>query len=130
MSTDGDQAGLPAVVGADFRAHTEREGDAVRVVCEGNADLRVFEPLDQLLHAVDSLARQRSTPEVVVDFKALEFMNSSCFKGFVSWIGRIQDLEPGSRYRLRFVANPAIHWQQRSLHALRCFATELISVEF
>ncbi len=102
---------------------------SILVRCRGNADLRAREPLESLLGRVDAEARRLRVAEVEVDLRDLEFMNSSCFKSFVSWIGRVQDLEPEMQYRIRFVSNPSMHWQQRSLHALRCFAVELVSIE-
>jgi len=60
--------------------------------------------------------------------RQLEFMNSSCFKSFVSWVTDIQELDDAKRYKVRFLSNPTYHWQKRSLHSLRCFAVELITV--
>jgi hypothetical protein len=47
---------------------------------------------------------------------------------FVSWIGEVSDLTAG-QYRIRFLSNPSILWQRRSLHALSCFAAELVTIE-
>jgi hypothetical protein len=47
----------------------------------------------------------------------------------VSWVGNLQDAEIDQRYRIRFVSNSSLHWQRRSLRALSCFASELVSVE-
>jgi hypothetical protein len=55
-------------------------------------------------------------------------MNSSSFKSFVSWITNIQELEADHQYKVKFLSNPSMHWQKRSLHSLRCFAVELITV--
>ncbi len=60
---------------------------------------------------------------------ALEFMNSSCMKTFVTWIGLDQGLEADKQYKIRFRSNPEIHWQRRSLHALSRFAADLVTVE-
>jgi hypothetical protein len=64
----------------------------------------------------------------VVDFRAFDFMNSSCFKAFVTWIGLVQELESG-QYKIRFLSDEGKHWQRRSLDALRCFAVDLIQIE-
>ena len=96
---------------------------------EGTADMHAIEPLDAYLAAVHALAVARSTTCVHVDFRRLEFMNSSCFKSFVSWVGTVQDSAPGEQYRVEFQSNPQMHWQRRSLNALRCFAMDLISVQ-
>ena len=56
-------------------------------------------------------------------------MNSSCFKSFVTWISDVSELEPDKQYKIRLLSKPEMHWQRRSLHALRCFAVDLISIE-
>src|SRR5262249_33805309 len=95
----------------------------------GNADMRSRDALDELLVKLHQEARKGSVTEVVIDFHELEFMNSSCFKSFVTWIGRVQDLPEAERYRIRFLSKPELLWQRRSLHALRCFAVDLITIE-
>jgi len=115
------------------------EGGELRVTLSGSADSRVTsELMDLVLKAHDEMMRMRAAArsdggaggaEAVVDFRTLEFMNSSCFKAFVTWISRIQGLEPESRYRLRFLSDPTKHWQHRSLAALRAFAADLIRVD-
>ena len=44
--------------------------------------------------------------------------------------GVIEDVvqEQPRRYKVRFLSNPNFHWQKRSLHSLRCFAVELVSI--
>jgi hypothetical protein len=64
-----------------------------------------------------------------VDFRELEFMNSSCFKCFVTWLGIVQDLEPTRQYKIVFASNRELHWQRRSLNALRCFAMGVVTIE-
>ena len=81
-----------------------------------------------LLTRVHSESRRLGVTEAVVDLRDLEFMNSSCFKSFVTWITDIQELDAAHQYKVRFVSNPKMHWQKRSLHSLRCFAVELITV--
>ena len=120
---------LPATNGGEFRAEGSYDGATITVRCSGNADLRARDALDALLVRLDTEAQRLKVGEVAVDVRDLEFMNSWCFKSFVSWIGRVQDLEPARQYKIRFVSNPKMHWQQRSLHALRCFAVELIRVD-
>jgi hypothetical protein len=67
--------------------------------------------------------------EVAIDLHQLEFMNSSCFKNVVSWLNRVQELPTTAQYYVRFLSNPALLWQRRSLHALQCFANELVRIE-
>jgi hypothetical protein len=41
----------------------------------------------------------------------------------------VRDLDPSKQYAMRFLSKPELLWQKRSLHALRCFAVDLISIE-
>jgi hypothetical protein len=113
----------------EFSCTATREGARIHAVLEGNADIVAIDGLSRLLTKVHAEATVLPPEEVVVDVRQLEFMNSSCFKTFVIWISDIQALIPARQYHVRFVSNPSIHWQKRSLHALRCFAIELITLD-
>jgi hypothetical protein len=120
---------LPAANSEDFAATAALEGAAIRARITGNADLAARDVLEPFLVRLESEAQRLKVREVAVDLRDLEFMNSSCFKGFVTWIGALQELPAGDQYRIRFLSNPNMHWQRRSLHALKCFAVDLIDVE-
>jgi len=120
---------LPAIEITELRASTTANGENLTVALDGTADLRAQEPLDDFLEEVDRCALARKVPEVVVDLRKLEFMNSSCFKAFVSWIGRLQVLDATEQYKIRFLSDQRMLWQRRSLHALSCFAADLITIE-
>ena len=119
---------MPSIATPALRASAVREAAVVTLRLEGTADLRVKESLDAILAAVHAAALGATTANVDVDLRQLEFMNSSCFKAFVTWIGRIQELDTKQRYHVRFLSDPAMLWQRRSLHALACFATDLIQI--
>lgn len=105
-----------------------REGTELVLRMSGTADMRAMEALDGFLRAAHADALRHAVTEVAVDMRDLEFMNSSCFKAFVSWIESVVDLPEPKRYRIRLISNPQRLWQRRSLLALSCFATELIEV--
>jgi len=84
-------------------------------------------PDEQLAHFLSTEVFPRS--EIVVDMHALEFMAASCFTELVAWLTRLQELEPDDRYRIRFRSNPTILWQKRSLRALSCFDTDIVTIE-
>jgi hypothetical protein len=117
-----------SVKGDDFSGVANHEGTAIRVALKGNADYAALDALEQLLTRLHAEATRLGVAEAVVDLRQLEFMNSSCFKSFVSWVTEIQELDEGKRYHIKFLSNPSLHWQKRSLHSLRCFAVELITV--
>jgi hypothetical protein len=117
-----------SVKGDDFSGDAQREGAVISATLKGNADYAALDALEMLLERVHAEAKRGGVTETVVDLKHLEFMNSSCFKSFVSWITNIQELDADKQYKVKFLSNPALHWQKRSLHSLRCFAVELITV--
>jgi anti-anti-sigma factor len=120
---------LPPVTADEFSASASLEGDVLTVRFVGNADMRTKPSLDALLVKVHGEAQRLGVKEVVINFHGLEFMNSSCFKSFVSWISDVRDLDAQKQYRIRFLSKPELLWQRRSLHALRCFAVDLISID-
>ncbi len=123
-----NQIALPVEQAAELRASLTHQGTALVAKLCGTADLRVTDSVEAILNRVHQKAMELAIPEVQVDLRELEFMNSSCFKSFVSWISEVSDLTAG-QYRIRFLSNPSILWQRRSLHALSCFAAELVTIE-
>jgi hypothetical protein len=116
-------------VNRDDFSGTAQQADAImNVVLRGNADYGALDALETLLTRAHADAARSGVTEAVVDLRRLEFMSSSCFKCFISWISDIQEMEPEHRYKIRLISNPQLHWQKRSLHSLRCFAMELITV--
>jgi hypothetical protein len=120
---------LPQIESDHFSAHSELEGKVIRLRFAGNADLAGREALERLLVKLHTEVIRLSCGEVIIDFHELEFMNSSCFKSFVAWINNVQELEASKQYRIRILSDPKMLWQRRSLHALKCFAVNLIEVE-
>jgi hypothetical protein len=118
-----------AVKSRDFSASAAASGAELELRLTGNADMNAKESLDALLPRVHAEAQRLGVTEVKVDLRELEFMSSSCFKSFVTWISELQELEPEKQYRIRLLSRPETHWQRRSLHALRCFAIDLITIE-
>lgn len=102
---------------------------ALTLVLVGDASLTKIESMQAVIDGLHALATQLGTKAVVVDLTKLDFMNSSCFKVFVSWINQVQEAEPAKQYRICLRSNPKVLWQRRSLHALQCFAAELITIE-
>ena len=119
---------IVTVNGDDFAGAAHHENAIITAWLKGNADYAALDALEMLLTRAHSEATRLGANEIVIDLRQLEFMNSSCFKCFLSWITDIQELAPDQQYRVKFVSNPKLHWQKRSLHSLRCFAVELITV--
>jgi hypothetical protein len=125
VTTDID---IASVSEPEFTANAQAAEGVLTVSLIGNADLNVKTMLDHLLATVHEEAQGRHIPEVTVDVRKLEFMNSSCLKCLVAWISRIQDSPPSRQYRVSFRSSPALFWQKRSLQALSMLASDLVSV--
>lgn len=97
------------------------------VAFTGTGDVAAIELLGDYLPRLHREAERLQADEVTCDFRQLSFMNSSCFKAFVVWIDTVKNA-PRS-YRIRFLTDPGMHWQRRSLEALRRLATNVVSVE-
>jgi hypothetical protein len=123
-----NEIALPVEQAAELKARLVQDDTALVAKLSGTADLRVTDSVEAILGRVHQKALELGIPEVRMDLRELEFMNSSCFKSFVSWISEVSDLTTG-QYRIRFLSNPSILWQRRSLHALSCFAAELVTIE-
>ena len=126
---DGDAPGIDPIKDDEFAASGGLEGGRVHLHFWGNADLRVKDRLDAFLRQADKQSVEAAVQEVVVDFRRLDFMNSSCLKALVTWLGKVQERPIAEQYRVVFLKNPAAHWQARSLHALVTFAPSMIRVE-
>jgi hypothetical protein len=114
---------------AEFRARSMVEGRRLVLHFWGNADMRAKSPLDAFLAAADGKACAAAVEEVVVDLRELVFMNSSCLKALVTWLATVQERPAAERYLIRFLKEPAAHWQVRSLHALAAFAPDIVQIE-
>jgi hypothetical protein len=114
---------------AAFSANAARDGSTIVLELWGNADSRAIEAFGALLPQVHAEALRLGVTEVIIDFRGLEFMISSCFKGFVTWLNLLREHEGGPPYTMRFRLAAAIHWQQRSIDALSCFATGIVRVD-
>ena len=123
------QASIPAIRETDFSASARVDGPKVETTLTGNADLNVKSQLDGFLLSLHQYALGDAVSEVVVDVRNLEFINSSCLKAFVTWISSVQAQPTDGQYRIVFLSSPRLHWQRRSLHALSCFANDLVSIQ-
>jgi hypothetical protein len=112
----------------DFVATAELNERTVSARMAGTADLDVKKALDEFLVRLHETARTTGVAEVIMDVRELKFMNSSCLKGLVTWIGTVQGLPLTSQYRIVLTSRADLHWQRRSLHALSSLAAGLVTV--
>jgi hypothetical protein len=120
---------IPSIDSNDLHAvPTFREGQ-LSLRFAGSADSRSQTAIETMLDRTHGEALRLRVPEVAVDFRECDFVNSSCFKAFIVWLEQIQELETNRQYRLRFFSDDKKAWQRRSLQALSCFAIELVHIE-
>ena len=120
---------IPNIDGNDLRASPSYADGQLALSFAGSADSRSQGAIEAMLGRAHEEALRLRVPEVAVDFRDCDFVNSSCFKAFVVWLERIQELESDQQYRLRFFSDDTKAWQRRSLQALSCFAIELVHIE-
>ncbi|HEY4181544.1 MAG TPA: hypothetical protein VGM90_32075 [Kofleriaceae bacterium] len=123
MSTE-----IAAVDAEDFKGQALHDGEAIETSLQGTADYAALDALEMMLGRVHAEAKRLGVRNVTVDMRKLEFMNSSCFKTLVSWITDVQELPEAARYKVTFLSNPKLYWQKRSLHSLRSFAVDLVTI--
>lgn len=104
------------------------EDGALTVRFSGNADTRVKEEIHTYLVETHKVALAHGLSKVSIDLRELEFMNSACFKAFVTWLATVRNLDSDEQYHIHFLSNDKIHWQRRSLRALSYFAANLVRI--
>lgn len=120
---------LPSSTGPLLKVSGTVADGVLHVKFAGEADVEAKPEIDHVVRKVHDEALRLTVGKVEVDLRQLEFMNSSCFKVFVSWLSDVQELDPAKQYRIHLLSNPNLHWQRRSLAALSCFAVDLVSIE-
>ena len=112
----------------DFVAEVAQT-DPLELRLSGSADMSTKGPLEALIQRLHGQLEAQGQRTVRVDLRQLEFMSAASFTSLVSWLSLVHELPPERRYQIRFQLNPLIRWQQRSLGALSCFATDVVAIE-
>jgi hypothetical protein len=120
---------IPAIQEAGFEASATQDNGILRVSFRGSAELQASDLLGPFLMRVHAEALRLGAREVTADLVHLEFMNSSCFKRFVTWLNALREVEGKPQYAVRFLSSPRVRWQKPSLTALSCFAPGLVTIE-
>jgi hypothetical protein len=118
---------LEALVSDGFQANATLDDTRLSIAFSGSGDMNAIELLAGYLKRVNDEALRLAVSEVRCDFRKLVFMNSSCFKSFVVWIDTLKNAPEA--YKIRFLTDPNLHWQRRSLEALRRLAVNVVSIE-
>ncbi|MES1175775.1 MAG: hypothetical protein ABUL62_15750 [Myxococcales bacterium] len=118
---------LGAIYSAGFEAAPTLNEKALGIEFSGTGDMNAIALLSEYLKQVHAEALRLNVAEVSCDLQKLVFMNSSCFKSFVVWIDTVKTSPV--RYQIAFKTNPTLHWQRRSLEALRRLAANIVTIE-
>lgn len=110
----------------NFSASAKHEGSILTLHLRGSAEMQVVNALESILLRAHEQALLLKVTQIRVNFEQLQFMNSSCFKWFVSWLVRVQDLPAEKPYTVEFVSNTRFKWQRASLRALSCLAPDVV----
>jgi hypothetical protein len=129
MQSPATPSKLESIDEPDFRASGELEEGRLTMRLAGQADPRSNAHIDGFLLAADDRSVAAGVKEVIVDFRQLEFMNSSCLKSLVTWLRRVQQRSPEHRYAIRFLHAPDSPWQERSFSALAAFGRGFLTIE-
>lgn len=122
-------ADLPQLANTVITAESTLEDGAIRVRFTGTADVEAKSPLDAFIKQLHATTSQLALGKVVLDVRELTFMSSACFKILVAWLAVVRDSEASQQYRIDIRSNPNKLWQRRSLAALSCFASNLVTIE-
>jgi hypothetical protein len=114
-------------IGEGFQAVATLEEPRLTIAFSGSGDMNAIELLAGYLKQVHEEALRLTIQQVRCDFRQLGFMNSSCFKSFVVWIDTVKNAP--LPYKISFLTDPSLHWQRRSLEALRRLAVNVVSIE-
>jgi len=124
-----NQITVPPVSSHSFSASVNEDGMSVRAKFSGTADMEVHAQLTSFLDQLHAALTEQDRRRVIADICELYFMNSSCLKLFVVWVGRAAKLSPETRYRVAFLMDPKLQWQRRTLEAMRAFAPAVLEIE-
>jgi hypothetical protein len=111
-----------------FALHPSVEQGTLVVRVSGIGEMAALGTLEAYLKLVLGVALARAPKDVCFDFRQLDFMNSSCLKAFVTFVSLVSQSRPLT-FKVRFLTNPKLHWQRRSLEALRRLAPEVVRVD-
>lgn len=125
-----NKLGIDPVVQEKIKIAVNDAGSGVEVSFVGDIDME--DPsviLDPLFEKVHSGVVQNQIPEVIANFKELNFLNSSGIKAVAKWIMKLAMLPPDKKYVIRIQHNKAITWQVTSLPTLTFLVPGAVKIE-
>lgn len=111
----------------DFGITPKLKDKSLLIALSGTGDMAAVAPLRTYLSSVQSETSRLGLECVGIDVRAVYLLNSSCLKALVSFIYETQTCN--APFKIRFVVEPRLPWQRRSLAALQRMAPEIVSIE-
>jgi len=68
--------------------------------------------------------------EIEVDIKGLNFLNSSGIKEIVAWIMKLETIPANKQYKIKFLCNKDLLWQESSISTILFLNPDLISQQY
>ncbi|GAC1352653.1 MAG: hypothetical protein NVS3B20_15020 [Polyangiales bacterium] len=112
---------IAAIDTKDFEARASLRAMSLTLTLRGTADARVNALFEKFIEETQLEAARHAIPTVIVDFRKMEFMNSSIIRCFVTWLDRLHELPRANQCQIVLVSAAEQYWILRSLRALACF---------
>lgn len=99
--------------------------DDANVKFKGCIDLQNPEPIiTPFFDKIHNNVIKKGIKEIFLDFKELNFLNSSGIKTITKWIMKMSLLPPEKRYKMNLIYTEEITWQRTSLMILTYLAPD------
>lgn len=125
-----NKLGIDSVIQDKIKIEVSDTATGVMVKFTGDIDME--DPsivLDPLFEKVHSGVVAKKVPDVVADFQALNFLNSSGIKAVAKWIMKLAMLPADQKYAIKITHNKAITWQVTSLPTLTFLVPGAVKIE-
>jgi hypothetical protein len=96
IALPGPELQLPAAEPGRLACTTQSAMNNQRLMLSfsGSGEIGDQEPLTAFLKQVHAFAFENKSERVTISFEQLQFMNSSCFKAFVTWFALLAAIKP------------------------------------
>jgi len=125
-----NKLGIAPVAQEKIKIDVVDAGSGIGVNFVGDIDME--DPsviLDPIFEKIHTGVVEQKIPEVLADFKGLNFLNSSGIKAVAKWIMKLAMLPPDKKYNIRILHNKAITWQVTSLPTLTFLVPGAVKIE-
>jgi len=119
--------GVDDIVGDVFSTSSTQQGDRVVVQLVGCLDMETAPFLKRYLSQLGPSAESGALLEFEFNIEQLYLLSSSAISCLASWLKGLKAIEQVRR--VRFVTNPNLGWQRRSLDPLRRLADKIVTVD-